>query len=314
MFTSSKPKKDSKSHHERGASTSKPSSSSHKKHHSRDSAIGSSITTASDRAAVGTATKDEVFQSSTITEDQRYDLKAVQGALETAYEKIKILEKKNERLDAELAESHKEIRTLKKERSGYLKEREDLLDMIDQLNAKPEKDNSPRSKAAPMATTSSSTVPSSNDRRSTPSARDRPHEIPLRQRHEQAIYEEQAPLPSPRQPSSMSTQRHAPLPISDRERRSSLYERQNLPVVPQPPINHHVNPFLPRTTPAVTYSPAMVMPHATYTPSHITYTTAPPMSVPAYAVSTTSSGSGSGSGDGRGRRRRDDGRYHLEPL
>jgi hypothetical protein len=309
-MSSSKEKKNS-SKHERGSSSSKPSSSSsHKKHHSRDSAIGSSITTASDRASVGTAVEDEVFTRTTI-EEQRYNLNSVQEALDAAYVKIKALEKKNEKLNDELSDSHKEIRTLKKERSGYLKEQQDLIRIIDDLNAKLDKEPSPRSKAASMARPSSSSA-ETKERKPSPTIRNRPAE-PTRPRHQEILYDHPAPLPSPRQPSSMSSsqQRQQPL-ITNHERRSSLYDRQTLPTVPQAPVNHHPNPFLPRTTPAVTYSPAMALPHTTsYTPSNVSYTTAP-MGVPTYAISTTSSG-GSGSGSG-GRRRKDDGRYHLEPL
>jgi len=242
-----------------------------------------------------------------MTEDHRYNLRVVQEALDAANDRIKVLEATNKSLNESLAESHKENRKLKKEKSGLFRERDDLLGAIEDLNKRLGRDTSPRSMAA------AAEARQERESRSSPSIRERRPEPPRQQQHHQAIYEEMAPLPSTRQPSSSSSSSR-PAPISERDRRSSLYERHNPPSVPTPPVNHHPNPFLPRSTPAVTYSPAMVLPSsAGYSSSNAGYTTAPPTNVvPAYALSTSTMSSNSSNSSRR--RDKNDGRYHLEPL
>jgi hypothetical protein len=99
--------REKKVHYERGT---KEDKSSYR--HSRDSGVGSSST--SDRASLGTPPKDVPFSRHQI-ENQRYNLSAVQEALDAAYEKIRQLEQSTARLDDALADSNKKNRQLKRE-------------------------------------------------------------------------------------------------------------------------------------------------------------------------------------------------------
>jgi len=94
-------------------------------------------------------------------------------------------------LSASLAESHKENRTLKKEKSGLLREREDLLNMIEELNERL-KEMSSHSKAAAVATSS---LAANNEKRSSQSIREGQAEN-SRHRQQELVYEAAAPLPS----------------------------------------------------------------------------------------------------------------------
>lgn len=241
--------KQKKVHYERGSK-----SSSHRQQPSRDSAIGS--TSASDRASLGTTVPEASFPPSQV-ENQRYNLRVVQEALDAAHDRIKHLEASNASLSESLAESNKENRTLKKEKSGLIKENEDLLCAIDDLNKRLKREGSPRS----MATATGSVA-----------SRERPP----------SFRKSESPRPLPLE----ETLNHPPrqTPHYDERRSSTLYQRTTLPIVPVPPPNPHPNPFTPRTTPVVTYAPSMSTPVVTYAPSTISYTTAP-----IYAVSTTSS-------------------------
>lgn len=282
-MSSSKPKKVS---HERGTSK---SFSQHKHKSSRDSAIGS--TSASDRASVGTAVHQDAPLKDSELEDQRYNLRVVQEALNAAYDRIKKLEASHTSLNDSLAQSHKENRALKKEKSGLLRENEDLLGAIDDLNKKLRREASPRAMAATSASASSKTE--------RPSAALRKPDSPKQLQYD-----------NPTSPHSQSYQYdHQPQqqrPVSNHgDRRSSLYERHNLPSAPEPPTNPHPNPFMPRTTPVITYSPTTSYPAVSYSPSTVSYTTSPP-----YAI-TPSHISSNGSPQ---RRQFDDGKYHLQPL
>jgi hypothetical protein len=231
-ITMSSPKQ-KKVHYERGT---KGSKSSHHHHNSRDSGVGSS--SASDRASLGTAPNEYAYNDRQV-EDQRYNLRVVQEALDAAYERIRHLEASNSSLNDSLTESNKENRALRKEKSGLIKENDDLLDAIEDLNQRLKRETSPRSASG---SGSASTV--KPERR--PSSRKGPD--------------------SPRQ--HYIDER----PLSNHsDRRSSMYDRAP-PSAPQPPPNPHPNPFAPRT-PSVTY--AAVPASVSYSPSAVSYSQTP---------------------------------------
>lgn len=108
-------------HYERGT---KGASRDHRS--SRDSGVGSS--SASDRASLGTP--NESFNQSQI-ETQRYNLRAVQEALDAAHENIRQLEAGAAKLNALLSDSNKENRLLKKEKAELCNRVEDLEDALE---------------------------------------------------------------------------------------------------------------------------------------------------------------------------------------
>ncbi|CAL3962599.1 hypothetical protein PZA11_000286 [Diplocarpon coronariae] len=117
--------KQKKVHYERGTK-----SGSHHHRSSRDSGIGSS--SASDRASLGTAANESSFDSRQI-ETQRHNLRAVQEALDAANDKIRQLEAGAARLNALLADSNKENRLLKKEKSELYNRVEHLKDDLEDV-------------------------------------------------------------------------------------------------------------------------------------------------------------------------------------
>jgi chromosome segregation ATPase len=131
--------KQKKVHYERGTKG--------KGHRSRDSGVGSS--SASDRASLGTSGGAE---DSPFDEDQRHILSAVQEALDAANERIRHLEAANSSLNAELSDSNKENRIIKREKSELLHKidrlKKDLADEQD-LSDRLRRESSARSAAAP---------------------------------------------------------------------------------------------------------------------------------------------------------------------
>ena len=136
----SKPKK---VRYERGT---KGGTSHHSHRNSRDSGVGSS--SASDRASLGTAPEHDSSFTHRQIEDQRLNLSAVQEALDAANERIRKLEASTERLSGLLAESNKENRSLKKEKRDLLDHIEDLDADLDYERRFNRREASPRTSAA----------------------------------------------------------------------------------------------------------------------------------------------------------------------
>ena len=199
--------KSKKVHYERGTTKGSKHSSHHRHHSSRDSGVGSS--SASDRASLGTNPNEYEFDERQV-EDQRYNLSVVQEALDAANEEIKHLKALNASLNESLAESHKENRTLKKEKIGLHKENKDLVNAIEELNSTLKRSPSPRTAAAAL---------NSERRPSSRKGSDSPRQM----------YAEERPRPN-----------HG-------ERRSSGYD-YTPPRAPHPPHNPYPNPFEPRTS------------------------------------------------------------------
>jgi hypothetical protein len=135
-------------HYDRGTKGGK----THGHRSSRDSGVGSS--SASDRASLGTAPNESSFTQQQI-EDQRHILSAVQEALDAANERIKSLEAQSAQLNALLAESNKENRLLKREKTDLHNKVEDLLDLLDDertANERLRRDSSPRSSTSDKPT------------------------------------------------------------------------------------------------------------------------------------------------------------------
>ena len=341
MSSSNKPKK--VVHYERGT---KPSS--HRSHHSRDSGVGSP--SASDRATVHDDDDDQQQQASSSAKgghpsDQRYNLLAVQEALSASYERIKKLEANIKALNDALTASNKENRVLRNEKTGLLKENEDLLEVMEELNQnlkKKEREASPRSS---MASVKLERRPSVSARQGSSSPRGHAPLLPLHP-DERPTSHHGEKRPSIRQsqtqgpPSPRQLQPEHDTYTHHRRSSSSLYDRTApLPLAPQPPTNHHhPHPFAPRTTPIVTYAPttplvtyAPTTPIVSYAPqpSNITYASSqqqyhhqPQLQQP-YVVTSHTHGSVSGtssSSSGSKEKRKekkgefDDGKYHLQPL
>lgn len=267
--------KQKKVHYERGTKGGK-SSSSHTRHHSRDSGIGSS--SASDRASLGTADHDEYSYPDHQVEDQRYNLRVVQEALNAAYDKIQRLEASNASLNDSLTESNKENRALKKEKSGLIKENDDLLAAIYELNKRLKKESPPRI---------STSKPSSSDREKErrPSSR--------------------KGSDSPRTTTYTMDERPRSNHSDSHRRSSTVYDQTHVyasspPLAPQAPYNPHPNPFAPKTS-GVSYATVPVS--VAYAPSTVSYS-----STPLYTVTPHSSSSN------RRSKEYDDGKYHLQPL
>lgn len=322
-MSSSKPKK--VVHYERG--TKAPS---HRHHNSRDSGVGSS---SSDRATVH---DDEEIHHQQDFEKQPQNLRVVQEALSAAKEHIKHLEATIKTLNADLGDSNKENRTLKKEKSGLLRdnqdlvkekdgllsENQDLVEVIEDLNLKLKKrESSPRSSMASAAATATAKKP---ERRPSMSTRQGPPSPRRQQSHPE---EHDRPLPShgEKRPSIRQSQTQGPLPSPrlqvytdpqlERRLSSSMYDRTApLPSAPQPPVNHHPNPFTPRSvnSPMVTY--AAIPANVSYAPSAASYVSQQPL----YVSASHGSVSGSSSSSKRERKEKrgefDDGKYHLKPL
>lgn len=215
---------------------------SHRQHGSRDSVIGRSG--ASDRVSLGTALNEDPFDNRQV-KDQRRNLRAVQEALDAAYDRIKHLEISNTSMNESLTNINRENRALKKEKNGLVKENEDLLDVIENLNKRLKRESSPRSAANASAIAGPQRKPSIRK----PDA--------------------------PRQQLRIDEQL-----LSDHSsRRSSVYEQTHLRSVPQPPPNPHPNPFGPGT-PTMTYT--SVPPTVSYAPSNASYSTAPLHAVAPY--------------------------------
>lgn len=121
-----------KVHYKRG--TKGENEKSHHRHHSsRDSGFGSS--SASDRASLGTSPLDESPFNYRQIQDQRNSVAALQEALDAANEKVRQCEEANARLNASLAESNREVRSLKKERLELEKKNDDLMDELEDMRA-----------------------------------------------------------------------------------------------------------------------------------------------------------------------------------
>ncbi|KAF8862152.1 hypothetical protein BDZ45DRAFT_211471 [Acephala macrosclerotiorum] len=111
-------------------------------HRSKDSGIGSS-----DRASLGTPDESSPFTYQQI-EDQRHDIDALREALDASYATIKKLEASNKKLSDSLADSNKENRQLKREKSGLLDQVEQLLEDLKEerkANDRLRRETSPRS-------------------------------------------------------------------------------------------------------------------------------------------------------------------------
>ncbi|PVH83589.1 hypothetical protein DL98DRAFT_585478 [Cadophora sp. DSE1049] len=230
----------------------------HRHHKSRDSVIGRSV--ASDRATQGSTVTDPLNDCQ--VEDQRGNLRAVQEALDAAYDRINDLEANNASMNESLTDSNRENRALKKEKIGLIGEKEDLLNIIENLNKRLTSEASRRS-------------PDNASTMAGPQRR-----------------------PSIRQPDLPRQQLHTdeqPHPGHD-DKRSSMYERTNLPFAPKPPLNPHTNPFAPRTPPMMTHTS---IPPTVPRTSNISRSIAPLQAVAPHAPKLRS---------------QDDGKYHLGPL
>lgn len=236
--------KGKKVHYERGTKGEK----SHRHHNSRDSGVGSS--SASDRASLGTSPLDESPFNYRQIQDQRKSVTALQEALDAANDKVRQLEAANARLSASLAESNKEVRSLKKERLDLLKKNDELVDDLEderRLNERLRREGSPRTGGAALSPRT--------ERRSTPPRREHTDPRPHHREDE-------------RSQGSYS------------ERRTSY-----IPTVPQtPPPQNPFTPISPISTraPSVSYGSAV-----TYAPAPVTYTSSPIYNSP--PPSTTSS-------------------------
>jgi hypothetical protein len=264
MMSSSK----KKVHYERGT---KGGKSHHSHRSSRDSGVGSS--SASDRASLGTAPEHDPPFSYQQIEDQRLNLSAVQEALDAANERIKKLEATTEKLNGLLADSNKENRSLKKERH-------DLLDQIDELNADLDDEKRLNRREASPRTGAATPSGSRTERRTTPPRR----EADPRQSHR---------VDEGSQGSRVERR------ISWKEIPVSLYNDRALPSAPQPPPN----PFMPNSTrpPSVSYPATTV----TYAPATVSYAPAPVFGIaPPAAAAAPRSTNGYPN----------DGRYHPYPL
>ncbi|KAH8816447.1 hypothetical protein F5884DRAFT_852884 [Xylogone sp. PMI_703] len=131
------PKSQKKVHYE-------PETFGHKSHSSRDSGIGtSSSASRSDRASSGTSAAERFAYQE--IEDQRFNMRALQEALDAANDKIASLQLKIASLNEELGESNKDRRSLKKQNSY-------LIDQLDRL----EKQHDKKSSSSSSFSTSSS--------------------------------------------------------------------------------------------------------------------------------------------------------------
>lgn len=245
MFSSSK----KKVHYERGTKGGK-SSHGHRSSGSRDSGVGSS--SASDRASLGTSPEVDTSFSNLDVESQRNRPGAVKEALDAAYEKIRQLEAANAQLNAQLSDSNKENRALKRERMELLNKIDFLMDDLDEEKKKSKRETSPRTGAAAPKT----------ERRTTPPRK----EVREADAHR---YDDERTQGNPRE--RRESWREMPVPLYDR-----------LPTAPQPPPNVATNPFLPNASrpPSVSvpYAASAVYPTSpivTYAQAPITYTTAP---------------------------------------
>lgn len=213
---------------------------------------------------------------------------------------------------------------LKKEKSGLLRENQDLVEVIEELNVKIKKrESSPRSSMTSAAAAAASGKP---ERRQSISIRPGP---PSPRGQTQTYLEErERPLSNhgEKRPSIRQSQTQGPPPSPrlqvyldpqpDRRLTSSMYDRTApLPLAPQPPVNQHPNPFAPRSvnSPVVTY--AAIPANASYAPSAVSYASQQPL----YVVTSHGSVSGSSSSSSRKERKEkrgefDDGKYHLKPL
>jgi hypothetical protein len=244
MFTQ-KPKK---VHYERGTKGDK-SSHGHRSTGSRDSGVGSS--SASDRASLGTSLEQDTSFNYLDIEDQRNRPGAVREALDAANERIRQLEAANSKLNAQLTESNKENRTLKRERVELLNKVDFLMDDLEdekKKNERVKREGSPRTSAAPS-------IPK-QERRKTPPRRESKEVDPRRSDDERSKGSHRE---------RRENWRELPLPLFDRP-----------PTAPQPPANSAPNPFLPNSSRPHSSSYAPPPTAVTYAPAPITYTTAPP--------------------------------------
>lgn len=268
-----------KVHYERGTKGGR-SSHGHRSSGSRDSGVGSS--SASDRASLGTSPKIDTAFSYLDIENQRNRLGAVQEALDAARERIQLLEAANANLNAQLTESNKENRALKRERIELLDKlspsNNDLKDEK-KRNHKSKRESSPRTGVAAPSKTERRTTPPRNESRDAES----PH------------YEDE------RSRSSHTARRG-----SWRELPVPLYDGDRPPTAPYSPstASSTTNPFMPnppRPSPiSVAYTPSAVYPTSptvTYASMPSAYTTLPPL--PSHSSSD---------------RFPNDGRYHHYPL
>ncbi|PVH87609.1 hypothetical protein DL98DRAFT_251633 [Cadophora sp. DSE1049] len=267
-----------KVHYERGTK-----GSSHNHRSSRDSGVGSS--SASDRASLGTTPNNSTPFSSAQIETQRHNLHAVQEALDTANEKIRQYEARTQKLNAALAESNKENRTLKREKADLHNRVEDLLDELDVERKKSERIR--REVQAQVSSSSSRNSPPRSSPRSSP-------------RNSREI--EDAAAASFHRESG---------------RRSSYQQPQPMyPAAPQPPPNSAPNPFLPSPrnsssgVPGVAFAPERTV---NYAPSTLSYSSSPVFAHAPLPIQSRGSRYESGSASGKGSSV-NDGKYHLSPL
>lgn len=220
------------------------STKSHRHHKSRDSAIGRSIP--SNRASHGSTVKEDPLNDCQV-QDQRGNLRAVQEALDAAYDLIKDLEANNASMNESLTDSNRENRALKKEKIGLIKENEDLLNIIENLNKRLTSEASPRSPGNAFAMAGPQRRPSIR-------RPDSPH---------QQLHTDEQPH------------------LGHDDRRPSMYERTNLYFAPEPPPNPQPNPFAPETPPMMTH--ASIPPAVPSTPSKISRSIAPLQAVAPHA-------------------------------
>jgi hypothetical protein len=227
-----------KVHYQRGTKGEK----SHDRHHSRDSGVGSS--SASDRASLGTSPLDESPFNYRQIQDQRHSLTALQEALDAANERIRQLQSDNSKLNASLAESNKENRSLKKDRIDLLNKVDELIEDLEDER----KENEKFRRASSPRTGGSAPSASRTERRTTPPKREHT-ERPRRR---------------------------------DDERSQGSYNEHRttyMPTAPQaPPSQNPFTPLSPISTRAasVSYTPTAVA----YAPAPIAYTTSPIYSSP----------------------------------
>lgn len=134
-------------------------SKKHKSRSSRDSGIGSSSSASrSDRASSGSSAGEASFTHRDI-DDQRYNIRALQEALDAANEKVARKDEIIASLNVELADSNKDRRSLRRHNSSLLAQVEELQAALEKSKKANEKQR--RSSASPPSSPRSRYPPES---------------------------------------------------------------------------------------------------------------------------------------------------------
>ncbi|RFU24998.1 hypothetical protein B7463_g11338, partial [Scytalidium lignicola] len=208
----------------------------HRSHSSRDSGIGSSSSASrSDRASSGTSAGD-TFTYQEI-KDQRFNIRSLQEALDAANDKIAQQQALIDSLNADLAESNKERRSLKKHNSN-------LTDQLEKLQIASDKQRR-NSTSYPTSPRTRYTADSS----STSGATQESHAI---SEHSSQRWSTAAQLSSRSRDDSYRRPSSIQISPSRREVPAPLYSSPP-PAAPQPPPNP-ASPMYPPGYAGVTYS------------------------------------------------------------